>query len=362
MRTKFYLSVLLLAVVLLGAVYYFQTKAGNVIPAPLVPPGETVVRSPPPSPGPIPTTPSGAAPAPIPVPLPVPPPKVSPVTPNQGTSEALPAGVGDNFEIKLGRPVKAGTKYKLSAAAVSKRNIVSTSGPRKPGPGSFEAQVELVAQVEVVDVDAQGLPATSNLTVEKCVLTTDGTPKELLAAGQILVVTAKDGKNTIVLKDGTLSGEAMGPLQGVLPAAHGQKEDELYGTQERKKAGESWPLDVKAVVAETKKHGLSLEPDGVSAISKLAAVREIEGKPCLEVNILVDAENVKAPSQKGYTAKDASIKIATKKVLPVDVSLPEVSEAQTITVHYIMESPAGPNGTAGMDITTEQTHLVSYTY
>ena len=91
-----------------------------------------------------------------------------------GASSAEDPAEAEADRIRLARPMKAGTKYRLTAEGSFVENAVKTKTGKAPKRKQIEIRVELEAVVEVLEADRKGIATRRALSIERCTQTEDG--------------------------------------------------------------------------------------------------------------------------------------------------------------------------------------------
>ena len=206
-----------------------------------------------------------------------------------------------DYPIKFQRPFKAGQAFAFSATdtyrAGEKLDLPNGSSTNS----SNVRRIALDADVRIDKVDAQGAALIQSFTLQRLTLqstnggasdpvilqeTNPAAPapavKNLLPPGTDVTVTYTDSQPAFALKKGgLLSDDALIALQ------QGTKRmslsDTVYGTKDRKKVGESWPVDKSALPADRTKPGY-IDPALITGTVTLKTLRTIAGLECLQLD------------------------------------------------------------------------------
>jgi hypothetical protein len=99
---------------------------------------------------------------------------------------------------------------------------------------------------------------------------------------------------------------------------------DLFGTAQRRRVGESWPAN-GALFASFGAASVTFDPKDVAGTVTLAAVRPVNGQPCLEVRWKLDARRgaFKPGSLPlGFAGTTGSMTVTGSVLVPVDAALP----------------------------------------
>ena len=220
--------------------------------------------------------------------------------------------------------------------------------------------MRLEATVEVLALDAIGEEAKLACTVEKCTRITPEGETELVAKGKVLIAEGK-GKDTVfTLKDGgeALSKEATEALDLVISLDTNDtvNDDELFGTKEKKKPGESWPVGAEAVAKDSERVGVVVKPGDVEGSFRLDGIEKEGEVECLKLsgNLVVKKLVAKADDgeddglPEGFVVEGGSMEAKYAGLFPVDSSVGSLQESASMTfvTHVKGKAPGGAGGAA----------------
>src|SRR5205823_1055694 len=124
------------------------------------------------------------------------------------------------------------------------------------------------------------------------------------------------------LESGKLSDDANTSLQQVFKPhkANRVTDDERYGTPDRKKIGDSWPVDVKALTRDrTGAAGApALDPKNVSGTVTLKSVKAVPALgnlECAEIEATVQMKNIPVAN---LTPKESAMRVVVTNLLPTN--------------------------------------------
>lgn len=266
------------------------------------------------------------------------------------------------YDIRLQRPFKAGQSFAVSATNTQR----TSQGARVPtaagGPSQFMRRVLLDADVRIDKVDASGTQAS--VTIRKLELQTDNgdilagrpAPEVLLSPGTELVMTCAGEQTSFARKNKeALSAAALTALQQAL-----QKmafTDTMYGTTEKRKVGDSWPINTAAVPVD-RTNPLSVDPSQISGKVTLKAVRPIFGVESLLVEAVQTTKDLPVG---GMAPKEATSTTTFTLALPVAPDRPLISYTVKVATHIVVTGQ--PQGTATLETTvdSELSHEATWT-
>ena len=246
------------------------------------------------------------------------------------------------YEIKLARPLKVGTKYAMTADGALVRQVTVTRGGATQKQPEDGFGVHLAGTVEVLALDEIGEEAKVSVTIDKCTRITSEGETELVPKGKVLVAEGK-GKDTkfSVQDGGELSKDATDALELVISLDTNDKltDDDLLGTKERKKVGESWPVTPENVAKDSERVGVIVKPGDVEGSFRLDGLERMEGVECLKLsgNLKVKDLRTKADDNEddglpeGFVVEGGSMEAKYAGLFPVDTSVGSLAESAIMT-------------------------------
>jgi len=269
------------------------------------------------------------------------------------------AAFAQDYAIKLHRPEKAGNEYKLSVTAKQSQamdmavNGVSQKNQKK----EIEAQFD--GTEKILEVDAKGKETKVTLTVEKFTVTTDGASSEALPKGAVVTASMGADKKPAYEVDGkAVDPSAAQALSLVVELSKGgPTDDELFGTTDRKKKGESWTPDPAMI-----QKSLTETADGavVGDVNAKFTFDDVTGD-AMTVNGHVTG-SVKPPLPPSFTVDQSSMDVTLKGIFPVDVNkIPpaESDESMTFSFTAHTDAPSGEKVVMKMTMSQSATRKVT---
>jgi hypothetical protein len=203
------------------------------------------------------------------------------------TSGAAPAPAPDGqaFVIRLARPAKVGdTAWFVADTTVVKSVQGNLSGhDRSLKPTSVAIHFEATERIEAVG--ARGEPTRATYRVAKCVARFEKGQDVLLQPGTVLTVEAGKWKSSIRADRGYFSVYreiALRPIVS-LPNLGDVSDDDVFGSREPRKVGESWAADPAALAKWVSREGAAVDKNSVSGTIKLKGLQTVNGVQCLVV-------------------------------------------------------------------------------
>jgi hypothetical protein len=263
------------------------------------------------------------------------------------------------YEIKLARPLKVGMKYSLTADGALVRNIKVTRGGETHDQPEDGYGVRLEGTVEVLALDDTGEEAKISCTVDKCARITSEGETELVPKGKVLIAEGKGKDTTFSLQgEGELSKEAAEALELVISLDTNDKlnDDDLLGTKEKKKVGQSWPVTPEAIATDSERVGVVVKPEDVEGSFRLDGLEKVGEVECLKMsgNLRVKKLVTKADANEddglpeGFVVDNGSMEAKYTGLFPVDASVGSLAETASVSFVTFIKG-----GTPGNEVAIE---------
>jgi hypothetical protein len=257
---------------------------------------------------------------------------------------APPADAEASHEIKLNRPMKVGQKFDLKAECMIVQKSGGTIMGSAVGAETTRYIVRLDSELEIVDVDKHGRATETEQVIRSCVISKNGQVIRDEKAGTRLRAWRRGEDKGIEVDGVAVADETAGVLEMVCCLEHdGATDDELYGSSEPRKVGETWPIEHDAVLADFQRQtSTPIQSKQLSGEMKLLEALERDGEPCLKVfnrMKLDDAILGLGPMPPGATLEEASTDIKIQGVFPRDATKTWRSRSAQIELHLVMVQP-----------------------
>jgi hypothetical protein len=274
------------------------------------------------------------------------------------------AGAAD-YEIKIQRSYKAGQTYAFSSTDIYRASEkLDLPGGASTRSSNFR-RIILDGTVRIDKLDDQGQAAAQSFTVQRLTVqsssgdlaSAQAAPKTLLDPGTELTMTYAAAQPTFALKKGgLLSDDALAALQ------QGTKRmslsDALYGTKERKKIGDTWPLN-KSALPTDRTNARYMDPALISGTVSLKAVRTLAGLECLQLDGSMVTKDV--PMGGDIVPREATTTVTFTCNLPTDAALPPVAWSMKSVTHVVTEEKTLAQNTKVHTVDSEVSHDASWT-
>ena len=244
----------------------------------------------------------------------------------------LSASAAD-YEIRLHRPLQAGDKYELTANARFADDSTMTRDGKLERTNQIRITVDLEGDVTVLEVK-NGKPVKQSIQVSRLSRTENEQMKILAGSGSTIIASIENGKKVFTLNGGLPSPTERQALSLVTDLeAVNHTDDELFGTSERKKVGDSWPANA-TLLAESLNEG---SPFRVENVSGKATLKEVAKSPAGPVLVVTVEATGKAGSElsPGLKVEESELRFMATGRFPVDLKQgrPEDTEEVNFSFH-----------------------------
>ena len=262
------------------------------------------------------------------------------------------SAAAQEFTIRLTRPSVSGQRYRLTAEASRSRRVVTKKDGEVLRDQQTKKSVELVAEVTVMRLNAKGRVSQKLMVIERFVQTEDESRRELLAKGDVLILSSLDGKPTFRLKGSVLTPSATKALELIFGSnSRAADDDELFGSRQRRKVGDSWPINAEAVARSLKSEGLEVATEQVSGQMQLARRLKYADIDSLHISGRMKLAEVTFADAvlPGYELFSSSAEGTFSGIFPINLAQGKLYDTKTLVVDFVMRGKTGI--AAGHEIT-----------
>ena len=256
------------------------------------------------------------------------------------------------FTIRLTRPSLSGQRYRLVAEASRTRHVVTKKDGAVVAEQQSKKSIELDAVVTVSRLNAKGRVAQKMLVIQRCVQIEGKNRQELLAKGDVVIIAKLDSTPTFRLVGGVMTPSVTKALELIFGTkSRAADDDELFGSRQRRKVGESWPINAEAVARSLKSEGIEVKSEQVSGKMQLARRLKYAKIDSLHISGRMKLANVafSAAVLPGYELVSASAEGTFSGVFPINLAQGKLYDAKTMNVDLVMRGKTGI--AAGHEIT-----------
>jgi hypothetical protein len=252
---------------------------------------------------------------------------------------AVPALDAQNYAIRMSTPVHAGQTYAVSASG--SRLDKTSIGDRVLN--SAEYHVNFQGGATILEVDGKGRPVKVSFTVERLTKIEGGMTIDLLKPGNV-VMADSSLPQPIFLKDGTMEEPVRAAFQLVYSTHQSGDvtDDEIFGTEQAKEVGDSWPINAALASESLKDAGITVAPEHLSGKVSLVGKDKIGMVDCLDLSGEFRAQNVALKQvPPGVTVDGASVQAVFRGCFPVEISQLSHTEGADMLMQMRLTSKEG---------------------
>ena len=246
-----------------------------------------------------------------------------------------------DYAIKMQEPLKVGQRYKFTAVASESSENSMTSGGRVLKEEKEELSVEMESEATVLAVDTKGRATKESHAIVK--LLQGSEKKPLLAAGTKVIASRSDRKTEFEI-GGAPAPAAVAKALGVAVeiTSGGPTDDEIFGTTERKKVGDSWPMN-EALALKDSKEKLAASGLNVTSVKGTTTLEKVTKDAGVDVMHLVgNMTATLSPAPKGpFTSAESTMTATFTGAFPTDFSKSRREEGSTMTM--VLKASGKPN-------------------
>jgi len=162
------------------------------------------------------------------------------------------------YDIRLSRPAKVGEKYRFTAHGTHTEVMTVSVDGRVAQQKGNEFSVDLISLLTVIATNEGGIPISYSLAIEKFIITTGGNSKSLVASEKVLLVSLDGNRYVFTLNEAPVDVSIYQALSAVIPThTAGLTDDDVFGTREKKKVGDQWPINRELRLQRSRRHSIS---------------------------------------------------------------------------------------------------------
>jgi len=262
------------------------------------------------------------------------------------------AGEGTH-EIKLSRPVEAGTRYRLSAEGTRTTSSEMTRDGEVMRHEETTLRVELQALVEVLEVDRLGRPLKQSLGLDYLVWGRGGELDQALPTGKVILAETVGRKTVFRLEQGSLPPLAEQALHLVVSTYRGDVPDEdlVFGSRLPRDVGDSWGFHRQAFADAMRTTGAIVDPERLEGEVRLERMERVADVDCLRITAQVQVPAFSMSDlPKGVELEQGHAEVVVSGLFPIDPSLAKMQDRTSVTMELVLRGHQG--SLAGTTVTS----------
>ena len=249
-----------------------------------------------------------------------------------------------DYPIQLVRKTTVGTHYGVVANGSQEQLLnMSVNGQSMP-PKTEVTKVQVSATGEVLAVTPSGRESKARFVIEKAVINAAGSWSMLLPPGTEIVAECI-GTKTVFLVGGSPATTALATALDVagieLASDDIANDDQIFGTKERKKVGDSWSINGALAAADLAKKGIAIEPSNLTGNATLVEEQKSGNQDSLRISASMAIKNVKIPLPPGMVVESGEFKATFSGLFPVDVTKRPSRSGMTMDGKFVSAGTSG---------------------
>jgi hypothetical protein len=241
---------------------------------------------------------------------------------------------GQDYAIKMQRPLKVGDKHRVEGTGAIKQATTVTSEGKVLKADGFDVTAAYEGEETTMEVGDKGRPTKTSIKVGKLTVTEGGKTTDALPKDTV-VIASKPGKATVY----EVGGKPVDPQAAKLLALFvsvgdtGSTDDDILGTKERKKAGDSWPADGKRAAEEMQGELQGGRVENLTGTAKLESVEKRAGGEVMKISASLIGKCA-PPLPPQLTVEDGKIEMRAGGEFPVNPDGQRLTDIARISLTF----------------------------
>jgi len=247
------------------------------------------------------------------------------------------------YTIRLSRPTKVGDRFRLIANSRHAERVAIFIGEVPVKTRIDDYNVELNGTLTALEVARNGNVGKSALVIEKLMFTSGGETKALFGSGTTAIVSDNGERRVYTINDMPADALAEKALRAVLSGAisSGPTDDEAFGTEDKKRVGDSWQVNRDLLVKSLYEKGkLSVDIADVQGLMTLQGVVKGGPRDYLVIGGSINIERFTVPLPPEFNAQEGKIEINFSGRFPAAEERTRLSQSLQMTAWFSAVGPA----------------------
>ena len=245
-------------------------------------------------------------------------------------------------EIRLHRPVRAGQSYRMAAVGRQEARRVVTSGGKVVQDKARSFSVDFESVVTILKADANGKSLRQKHVVVTCTRFQDGRRTTLIAKGKVVIASAREADTAFDIDGRPVDKDVAEALSLVVGLSRDTPtDDQLFGTPDRQRVGQSWPVNATLAAAGMRKRKLPVKDEDVSGTVTLEKLTKVGHTDCLQIAVDLAAKNLPLPLPRDVAIQRAELQVKLLGFFPIDASRQPIEKTREMRI--TLRSTATPD-------------------
>ncbi len=254
------------------------------------------------------------------------------------------------YTVRFVRPVKPGFRYRLTSVG---KTVMKATISGRPSPDGVDSPWNYEADVTVREVNAHGEPTVEQHKVIKFEVTEKAEKSSPVEPGKVIVAKSRNGKLPGFTVGGAPASKAVaGYLSTVIVMSDGgATEDQLFGAKGKKKIGDSWRVNARALARDLRRRPMSLPPraKNITGTVKLVRAEDTFGEQSLVFKAELKVKNM-AEKIGTLKASAGALHLWLERTVPANPESRQTSSTKQRTRMFLEGTSAAGRVTLDMDV------------
>jgi hypothetical protein len=271
----------------------------------------------------------------------------------------------DDYAVRFNRPMKVGDKYGVSGFATENVSKKITAGGKVIKEQQSKSKVSIIADITVLNVNKKGMPIAVKCVIKKMELEYDGKQIAGIPKESVVEISIVDKKQICKIKGSEIPPASAKPLNSVIKLAKfDSTDDDIFGTNKRKKVCNKWEIDKKRMIADMAATGLHLNQKNIEGSAKLLKTLKLDDRECILVATEFKLDKLSSPKlPSSLKIKRSNMEVTSSFILPIDNSTPRLASVDSMTIFLVMEGAIKAKApTMMIEVRNEKKRTLAYKY
>ena len=270
----------------------------------------------------------------------------------------------EDYSIRLLTPSKVGDIYSVDKTAEVSNDTTVSMGDHVVQKKNVSFTAKCAATMKVLKIDDLKRPIEMDLKIDSLTRKLAGGEEQaLLPKGSTVILSKRFGRGVFLIDGKPASKEVAGTLALFFSVPRTNiTDDDVFGTKERKKVGDTWPVNSKKALENLQRQAQKLE--NLKGTVKLEKAFDIKGVKCLLISAEMSSDKCALPLPPTLKVKKSLIRISVKGDTPADsdasIDGVPLKGEMNMTFSVVAEGKANPQ-TPFMRLSVESKRVVAGT-
>jgi hypothetical protein len=280
------------------------------------------------------------------------------------TFATTPVLAGDDYTIVLDRPDKVGEKAEFAYSGdfqALQQLLANGKVAKLIKNDNYHAELKTVETTLKIDEKNNAVEISATISKFTKKNNSTGETKELLPAGTVVEAKKKDKNDEYLINGKPVPPEVLETLKHFIRFSHSKhNDDDVFGTKEKKKVGDSWPINKTPVIQDLTDAKMKADPAKIEGKTTLEKIDTVDGVKCVLLKANLDAKDVILPMPPGFNVKESTMKSSFSGMFPVDTAKHGMSSTSSEDLRCVF-SKQGNAQAPTIEIEISQKSLVKWT-